>query len=220
MTGVPDIQTLGPVSWVVSDLNARDIALEPAQPSERARAERFKRADDRDHFLHTRHIARHLVSAVTGSSVSELVFDDPHGEQPHLASMPDVWISWSRSGPCSIAAMTRTGRVAVDVERISPIAMASMLDMVATPAEREAVLEAGISEQQQLTRFFRLWTAKEAILKLRGTGLRGDAKSVELSADILKGDTASVGYVDGDQTVTLDFPNVPDGLCVCIAQQT
>ncbi len=111
-------------------------------------------------------------------------FDDA---RPGLKGHPEMGISWSRSGPLACAALFPNGMVGIDIEQIADRDTAAILGMVALPQEAE-LINAIDENVAHLWAFYRLWTAKEAILKCRGEGLRGGAKSVEIPAEYLIGD--------------------------------
>lgn len=65
-----------------------------------------------------------------------------------------------------VGAVIASGPVGIDIERIRPVA-ASLFKKVADDLEWE------LSAGDPLQRFFRYWTAKEAVLKAAAVGLRG-----------------------------------------------
>ncbi len=85
-------------------------------------------------------------------------------------------VSFSHAGDmgvCLVGRPERTGRVGVDVEQRQDI----VLDDVAaafTPGERAYI---AMAEGDAL---WRLWTAKEAVLKLLGTGFLADPQGLEV----------------------------------------
>ena len=60
-------------------------------------------------------------------------------------------------------AVTATGRVGIDCERVRPVQAAALLQRILSPAER-----APADTDAQI--FFRLWTQKEAVIKAEGNG--------------------------------------------------
>lgn len=97
--------------------------------------------------------------------------------QSRIAMAGRAWnISFSHAGSlgvCLVGRPERTGRVGVDVEQRQEI----VLDDVAaafTPGERAYIAMAGGDA------LWRLWTAKEAVLKLLGTGFLADPQALEV----------------------------------------
>ncbi len=61
------------------------------------RADRFAKQDDRALFTQRRAFRRFCGAAVLGSSqpLSQIEFDETENGRPHLAGLPDVWLSFS-----------------------------------------------------------------------------------------------------------------------------
>ena len=175
-----------PVDWQLSDRRETDETFTPADEAEAARAIRFRRVEDRLDFLHSRTLARRLVAGATGVPDEEVLLQSFDDEAPAADGLDNISISWSRSGPVAAAATSQGLKIAIDVERVIPRSVQSMLGMVGIDEESRAIMDI-LDEEARLQAFYRLWTAKEAVLKWRGNGLRGGAKSVWLPASFLEG---------------------------------
>lgn len=90
-----------------------------------------------------------------------------HGK-PFLPAYPDVHFSVSHSGNWAVCALDAEA-VGIDVERLRAVRYKALAARHFT-AEENAWLAAQADERRA---FFRLWTAKESVLKAHGTGLSG-----------------------------------------------
>ncbi len=100
--------------------------------------------------------ARHL-------GVDDLTFPKTEDGVP----LADRGCYWSVSHkPHAVAGIVHTHPVGIDIERIRPVAD-GMFRMIGYDDEWEM-----LSKIERFERFFRLWTAKEATLKVVGTGLK------------------------------------------------
>ena len=180
--------------WAFSDRRAVSDPFEPLDEAEAARAGRLKRREDAQDFLHARWLARSLA-AQTLPGAGEVRLESFDDARPQITGWPEAAISWSRSGPLGVAAIQASGLIGIDIERKAARQTGPMLDMVAQPQEAECVLSAG-AETERLERFYRLWTAKEAVLKARGKGLRGGAKKVEIPEDFISGERDAATLVE------------------------
>jgi phosphopantetheinyl transferase len=125
------------------------------------------------------------------------------------APVPSFSISHCAQG--GAAAVAEPGRlVGVDVESIVP-RPAEVIAFVAGPSE----LAAGPDDPEAQAR---LWTGKEAILKLLGLGLDADAKAVRPEADgaVLTGAPAKRWQQLGSPRLRLDFDGV-EGARIAVA---
>ncbi len=85
-----------------------------------------------------------------------------------LSSAPSFYFNLSHSGELSVCAADES-EVGVDAEMVRPVRYAPIAARCFSAREREELRKA----PAPLAVFFRIWTAKESILKQRGTGLGG-----------------------------------------------
>lgn len=140
-------------------------------PDERRRAGRFYFDQDRRHFIAARAGLRVLVGAQTGQTPQAVQFQYAAHGKPSLANGDkSLCFNLSHSAGVAIAALTRVGEVGVDIEAVRPSHWAGgIARRYFSPAEIAALAAAPPERQDEA--FFRLWTNKEAIVKLLGAGL-------------------------------------------------
>ena len=130
---------------------------------------------------------------------------------PEGAPAPAPSFSISHCAQGGAAAVADPGRlVGVDIETIVA-RPAEVIAFVATAGE----LAAGPSDPEAQAR---LWTAKEAILKMLGLGLNADARSVRPEADgaVLTGTPAARWTELGSPRLRLDYDGV-EGARIAVA---
>jgi 4'-phosphopantetheinyl transferase len=124
-----------------------------------------------------REALRALVADVTGVPDVALERRCPHcGGTDHgrpAVLGASAWVSLARTPGYRVLAVSTTGPIGVDVERVSRVARAP-LDAF-TEAERAQIERTPAADR----RTAELWTAKEAILKADGRGLRVDPRTIE-----------------------------------------
>ena len=109
--------------------------------------------------------AHALLVSLLGAEVS--LAHDPQGA-PCLPGRPDLNISISHCRRAVAVAISAEGRVGIDVEcrrRVSD----SLMERVCTADELAAVR----ASDDPTMAFLQCWTRKEAVLKCRGTGIKG-----------------------------------------------
>jgi 4'-phosphopantetheinyl transferase len=136
---------------------------------ERARAQRYRLAADRDRFVLGAVLLRTAAAHHLGVRPADVSVDrtcswceSQHG-RPMLAGS-GLHASVSHSGEVVAVAITGAGPVGVDVEADRVIDFSAVTESVCTPAERACVT--GLRD------FYTYWTRKEAVLKATGDGLR------------------------------------------------
>jgi 4'-phosphopantetheinyl transferase len=160
----------------VEQLRPRHLAL--LSPSERARRDRYVRAEDRDRFALGAALLRALAGASAGVAPAAVAVErtcprcgQPHG-RPRLPGC-DLHATVTHSGQIAAAAITAAGRVGIDVELIAGDDPAPLAEAIRAPGEARA-----LSPRE----FHIIWTRKEAVLKATGVGLELAMSRVRVSA--------------------------------------
>ena len=192
--------------------------------SERSRANRFSRDQDRNQFVLAHAALRQIVGSYHNIRPEGIQFalgkygkphldcpDRPrHGQQmpaerprssawrgasdpsssyelpeaPERLSgpleRPPLEFSLAHSGDWALVAMA-TRPIGADVEQVRQIdSLDAMVGRICTTQEQQHLRQIACAEQ--IEQFFRLWTAKEAVLKGAGQGLQIDPSQVEIPA--------------------------------------
>ncbi len=137
---------------------------------ERARADRFIKAEDRNRWRVARGGLRLLLANLTGVAAADLRFSTEEKGRPCFAAPAASWphFNLSHSGHLGALAVAHGVKIGVDVEAIRPID--ADLEAFALAAAEQAALT-GLTPAARQDAFFRYWTLKEAFLKAMGTGL-------------------------------------------------
>ncbi len=143
-----------------------------------ARAARLRRPEDRIRQILGATMLRLAAAAETGTPPNKVTVDrtcptcsEPHG-RPGLPGT-GLHASITHSGDLVGLALTRTGPVGLDVERVSDVDIAGLSRTVLHEEERAVPLDHD--------GFFAYWTRKEAVVKATGDGLRAALAEVRVS---------------------------------------
>ena len=185
--------------WVVDLDQWESKGLDPATLSGQDRSQAGRLRDSRlgDRLLARRSVTRTILSQALGTQAADLVISrscptcgsSEHG-RPSVAGSPIVFSVSSSGAVAAVAIAGSPVGVDIEIERsdVGPQFAALTGDerrqITAMPAER------------QRSGFFRLWTAKEAVIKAGGGTLGRDPATVDVSG-ILSADQAVAG--DGDR---------------------
>ena len=142
--------------------------------AERERCGRYLREEDRASCVSSRVLCRVALGSIIGKSPESLVFGKGiHGKpflQDENGTPSAPWFNISHShGLIILAASLDTG-VGVDVEKITPKADTAMIARRFFSPD-EALSLSSLSGQKRLSRFYALWTLKEAAMKAMGGGI-------------------------------------------------
>ncbi len=140
-------------------------------PEESARHRRFHFERDRLLFLMTRALVRTVLSRYADCAPDAWRFDKNAFGRPHICGPVDgPFFNLSNTHGLVACAVARHERIGVDVEKVTrrtePLEIA---DRFFSPSEVTALRRLDASAHR--TRFFSLWTLKEAYIKARGMGL-------------------------------------------------
>lgn len=145
----------------VLKLNENEEAFLAFLPKERQREiARFRRAEDRLRSAAAEWLARRELSLRLNLPPEQIELTRERGK-PAFPGQP---FNLSHSGRCAVCLFGEFP-VGVDVERVVPRSRALLRCL--SEAERRAVSES----DDPLSAFYRFWTAKESVCKLRGEGI-------------------------------------------------
>lgn len=134
------------------------------------RAQRFRFERDRHTFLVVRASLRRLLAACLDVPPAHLVFTYNEFGKPQLADAPGLYFNVSHARGAAAIALSRNGRIGVDVEQITR-ERATHEAVRQYFSARESLALDDCSEGARHELFFALWTLKEAYLKARDEGL-------------------------------------------------
>ncbi|MFE7480884.1 4'-phosphopantetheinyl transferase family protein [Streptomyces sp. NPDC057552] len=135
------------------------------------RYESLDRPRMRDRFVASRLFLRYTAAAVLDTTPDLVDLSYQPGGRPYVRGCDQIDVSLSHTEEMMVVAVTRRGRIGVDVERADRrIARTGSELQACTPYEKER-LDAG-GEEARNGAMVRLWTLKEAYSKACGQGLR------------------------------------------------
>jgi 4'-phosphopantetheinyl transferase len=165
------------VAVEVPELATMTAALDVA---EQQRVWRYRRHIDRARYVSTRYVLRCLLSRRLGARPQDLrLAVGAHGK-PYLPDDPSLSFNVSHSGLCALITISYGRRVGIDLEYVDDtFDWTTVVSVVCSTAERQALANTASAERQRA--FFRLWTAKEALLKGFGAGITDDLQRIAVN---------------------------------------
>ena len=178
---------------VAPDVADRMLAL--LDPGEQERWNRFQSAKAKDEFLAGRSLLRRILGHATGSRPERLVFHYNAKGRPELAG-GGLAFNLSHSHGLGLLAVTESGRVGVDLERVRPVSdLPGLARRYFTPGE-VGDIEA-VDTSCRLDVFYQLWTRKEAFIKAHGEGVAYGLDRVQVTSGV-DVPPRFLGLADGD----------------------
>lgn len=149
-------------------------------------------------------LLRSALSSLTGWKIrpSDWEFGRTKEGKPYVLDAPEVSFSLSYSDHKIALAFSRRGAVAIDVEA-GPIDLAKM---DAYLSRRERMLISCHQEEERQSVLLRIWTLKEALVKLMGKGVSEDLSRIDTCQCILgKSNLLTLGAVEAvSHSIALD----------------
>ncbi|MEK7703154.1 MAG: 4'-phosphopantetheinyl transferase superfamily protein [Nitrospirota bacterium] len=142
---------------------------------------RFYFAKDRSRYLLTRALIRTVLSRYANVNPCEWQFEKTPNGRPTVGGGKQQAISHlsfniSHTNGLIIVGVANAVAIGVDVENTNRVTMLEIADRVFS-AEEVAKMRT-LSKEEQVGRFFTLWTLKESYVKARGMGLRFPLKQI------------------------------------------
>lgn len=163
-------------------LDEADEAPWSLSREEEERAARFHFPQDHARWRLGRHRIRQTLARHVGLAAEALVFRVDDRGRPSLALAPaDFDCNWSHSGPWLVLAVSRHGRVGVDLEMIRDDFPALEVAEAFFTASEIRALRAAPDQAARQELFYALWTAKEALMKGTGLGAALEPGSIEVA---------------------------------------
>ncbi|WP_193163699.1 4'-phosphopantetheinyl transferase family protein [Microbulbifer hainanensis] len=189
-----------------------DDALSCVNDAERQRADRFHYARDRDYYLRGRGYLRRLLSWHLKTPPQRVPIVGAPGQKPALDNNP-LYFNLSHSGHLAVCAISRSRPVGIDIELVDhAVPHDALCRKVFTPRECDAL--GACEETEAPRRFFEYWTAKEALMKLTGLGIRLNPRSIELALDGGRPSGYCRPRLPRAHLLRLSLPGT-EGLCIC-----
>jgi 4'-phosphopantetheinyl transferase len=158
---------------------------------ERARAAAFAFEADRTRYVTAHAALRVLLARALGRTPADLRFERSSLGKPYVADT-GIHFNLSHSGRYALIGMCHGSEIGVDTEFIPTTVDWRELAERYFAAEERAWLAAAPPDQHS-SRFFRLWTVKEAFLKATGEGLGRPLAAIVVTFRPGEGPTLSEG---------------------------
>ena len=167
-------------------------------PDEKERANKFKFEKHRNRYIAGRGVLRTILGQYLSVDPADLRFVYAENGKPTLAEEiagAGIHFNLAHTGELALLAVTRIGRIGVDVESVRSVKNVDEL-VARFFSSRENALFQKVPEENKPAAFFNLWTRKEALLKATGEGITRSLSLVEVS--FLPGEPARLVAISGD----------------------
>ena len=157
-------------------LEHRVMDTSPLSEKEQTRADKFRFEKDCQRYRFTQGAKRIILARYLSKNPADLVFEENKQGKPAL---PGLEFNLSHTEGLSILAVSTGQPLGIDIEKNSP--QPDLLELATRVlTEAEQALLFSLNGGEQLTAFYRFWTAKEAYLKAIGTGFEVEPHQVEV----------------------------------------
>jgi len=160
-----------------------DQLVATLSPDEKARADRFHFANDRNRFVVARGLLRELLGAYLHQAPASLEFSYGEHGKPSLSGRnvsSGLCFNLSHSSGLVVYAIARERKLGVDVEHVRPDSAGKSIARRYFSAQEVSDLQT-MPPEARVEGFFHCWTRKEAYLKATGMGLQIPLDSFSVS---------------------------------------
>lgn len=181
---------------------------------ERARADRFVRADDRRRFIAAHAGMRRILGGYLGVEPGAVDIVANSQGKPELAGMGSLCFNLSHSKDLALVAVSTVMQVGVDIESVrDDLGGEELARGVLSGAEFDAFTR--VAPDEKAHAFVACWTRKEALLKALGCGLRLAPGLIDVG--LLTPERTVVRVVPGSAPVEIAQLPAPRGYCAAVA---
>jgi 4'-phosphopantetheinyl transferase len=167
----------GDIHIWLSYLNLHEARLKHLYPlldaGEKERSERFKFYKHRKRFIASHGFMRSVLSLYTHTPAELIEFDLKEQGKPELianSNKTDIHFNLSHSNNLALLAIRKSHEVGIDVEFMEKKhEWNKVIKRFFTEPEQNAIFS--LPENEQRSAFFKVWTRKEAHMKVTGQGL-------------------------------------------------
>ena len=158
-----------------------DAAYFSMSRERRNKCDGFRFQADKDLCIVSDMLLRQVLSEKTGIDPKALIFGLSENGKPYLES-PDCHFNISHSGDMVALAVNSEHPVGIDIEKIKPVS-ARIAKRVFSEEDSRFVFESSVipdgqlEDREALLRFFKVWTYKEAFVKMTGEGISDNIKN-------------------------------------------
>jgi 4'-phosphopantetheinyl transferase len=137
---------------------------------EQQRVARLRFQRDRDRFLASRGLLRHILASYLDRSPGGIRFGYAAQGKPFLLEHPDLHFNLSHAADVMVVAVAPGRELGVDVEMVFSEAVMNEVSGTVLSSPERVALE-GLDPAERREWFVRLWTRKEAYIKADGHGM-------------------------------------------------
>jgi phosphopantetheine--protein transferase-like protein len=146
--------------------------------SEHLKADKFLYTEDKETYTSSHSLLRLFLANELNSNPLDIPIIIDKNKKPGLAGNP-VYFNLTHTRDAFAFVISKESYVGIDLEEINcGMDFYSIIETFFSPGEREFILQSQIEIE---SRFFLLWTRKEAFLKALGTGIIDNLTEVEVS---------------------------------------
>ena len=174
---------------------------------EREKAARFHFDVDRHRYGFFHMTMRNLLASVLPITVrpEELHLIPGEFGKPTLRDFPEVHFNLTHSKDLAALAVCTAGPVGLDLEMIDPEFPVREIAREYFVGGERAAIDHAPDDSERTNRFFQLWTAKEAVMKVTGLGMNLEPRSIELALDPATARPTGFHHIAGFPTDSVDW---------------